>query len=133
MNESFSKIAEEYSHNIWNVKNLLAADQWLHPDIVIHSLLGDHIGIDAMKQVITGWLTGLPDLVVKHKQIISEKNTVVIHWDAEGTHKGIFKGISPTRKKVRYSGVSIYLFDEGKIKEYWGYLDMQHLLRQMNS
>lgn len=125
------KIALLYSEEVWNQKNTQAIDDLMDPKIVIHSLLGNFEGPSAMKKVVKEWLTGFPDLKVTVMQSIEEKNLVMLQWKAEGTHLGLFKGKAPKGKKVNYQGVSLYLIRDGKIVEYWGYLDMQHLFNQI--
>lgn len=124
-------VAEEYAQRIWGKKDLVAIDELLDPQIVIHSLLGDFQGKACMKKVVQEWLEGFPDLMVRNIATLSNHELAVIHWRAEGTHRGEFKRIPATGKPIAYSGVSIYRVQNRKIAEYWGYLDMQHLLQQI--
>lgn len=130
--ELAKEIAETYARRVWDNKDLAAIDELLHPKCVIHSLLGDFYGPESMKKVVQVWLTGFPDLIVRNTSIISEKGLVMIQWHAEGSHQGEFKGIKPTSKSVSYSGVTIYRISQAKIVDYWAYLDMQHLLKQIS-
>ena len=125
-------IAINYAHRIWNEKDLSAIDEVLDEKIVIHSLLGDFHGPESMKKVVQSWLTAFPDLTVENTAVIGEQDIIVLHWHAQGTHIGEFKGIQPTGNAVFYSGVTIYRISENKIVEYWAYLDMQHLFKQIN-
>ena len=128
---STKEIAEEYANTIWNAKEISVIDRLIHHDVLIHSLLGDFRGAHAMKEVVQAWLKGFPDLSVSNELIFSENDLVSIQWNAKGTHKGEFKGRQPTEKPVSYSGVTVYRIQNGHIIEYWAYLDMQHLLSQI--
>lgn len=128
---SSKEVAEAYANQVWNDKEIGAIDRFVHPDAVIHSLLGDYHGTKAMKEVVQAWLKGFPDLHVDNDIIISENDLVSIQWRAKGTHNGEFKGKKATGKSVAYSGVTVYRIKDGKIIEYWAYLDMQHLLSQI--
>lgn len=128
---SCKEIAEKYANKVWNDKEVSAIDRFVHKDVLIHSLLGDFRGTQAMKEVVQAWLKGFPDLSVKNELIISENDLVSIQWSAQGTHKGEFKGKKPTGKPVSYSGVTVYRIKNDQIIEYWAYLDMQHLLSQI--
>lgn len=125
------EIAEEYANRIWNQKEINTIDQLVHKDVLIHSLLGDFRGAQAMKEVVQAWIKGFPDLSVKNELIISENDLVSIQWSAKGTHKGEFKSKKPTGKPVSYSGVTVYRIKNDQIVEYWAYLDMQHLISQI--
>ena len=128
---SIKKIAEGYANKVWNDKNLIAIDEFVHHEIVIHSLLGDFYGSEALKNVVKAWLHGFPDLCVLNDCVTSKNDRVIIQWRATGTHSGEFKGRPPTGKKIAYSGVTAYRIQNNKIVEYWAYLDMQHLLSQI--
>ncbi len=131
IHSSLKEIAEGYANKIWNEKDINAIDKLVHQDVVIHSLLGDFYGTKAMKEVVQAWLKGFPDLIVENDLVISENDIVSIQWRAQGTHQGEFKGRQQTGKPVSYSGVTVYRIKNGKIIEYWAYLDMQHLLNQI--
>ncbi|MBA2368009.1 MAG: ester cyclase [Candidatus Protochlamydia sp.] len=131
MSSEMKEIALEYANSVWNKKNINIIDRLVDSDAVIHSMLGNFYGPQAMKEVVQAWLKGFPDLEVNNERVISEEDFVSIQWQAKGTHQGEFKGRSPTGKTVSYSGVTVYRIKGGKIIEYWVYLDMQHLLGQI--
>lgn len=124
-------VALDYTNSIWNTKEIHTIDRLLHPNVTIHSLLGQYTGPQAMKAVVLSWLKAFPDLKVSFDHVITQDELVCIQWHAQGTHLGEFKGRLPTNLPVAYSGVTIYRIQEGKITEYWAYLDMQHLLSQI--
>lgn len=128
---SIKEIAENYANKVWNDRDITIVDKVFHKDVVIHSRLGDFHGPQAMKDVVHAWLRGFPDLRVENDSITAENDLVTIHWRASGTHKGEFKGRQPTGKTISYSGVTLYRIKEGKIVEYWAYLDMQQLINQI--
>jgi steroid delta-isomerase-like uncharacterized protein len=129
---SAKQTATVYAYAVWNEKNVDAIDQYVANDVLIHSPLGDFRGIQALKEVVQVWLTGFPDLAVTNELVITENDLVSIQWHAKGTHKGEFKGRLPAEKPISYSGVTVYRVVNGKIVEYWAYLDMQHLLNQID-
>ena len=116
---------------MWDDKDLKAIDDLVDSNAVIHSLLGDFHGPASMKTVVQAWLKGFPDLHVSNDFVICENDLVSIQWRANGTHLGEFKGKNPTKKPVSYGGATVYRIKDGKIVEYWAYLDMQHLLSQL--
>lgn len=124
-------IAESYANRLWNDKDINVIDELMGQNVVIHSLLGDFHGIKGMKNIAKVWLHGFGDLHVHNDIVIGENDLVSIQWRVHATHTGEFKGIEPTGKSVAYSGVTVYRIQEGKIIEYWAYIDMQHLLQQM--
>lgn len=130
-NSANKKLAEKYAERVWNKKDLAAIDDFVHPQVIIHSLLGDFHGLEPMKNIVHTWLKGFPDLHVSNNLVVCENDLVVIQWTAKGTHRGEFKGKKALGKSVSYSGVTIYRVHDTKIIEYWAYLDMNHLLNQI--
>jgi len=130
--EANKAIAEVYAHRIWDDKDLSAINELLDQKCIIHSSLGDFHGPESMEKVVQAWLIGFPNLAVKNTAVICDKDLVVLQWQAQGTHQGEFKGIKPTGKLVSYAGVTIYRISQSKISEYWSYLDMQYLLKQIS-
>lgn len=128
---SAKSVAKEYANRVWDDKDLKAIDDLVDKNAVIHGLLGDFHGPAAMKTVVQAWLKGFPDLNVSNDLVICENNLVSIQWNAKGTHSGEFKGRNPTGKTVSYNGATVYRIKDGKIVEYWAYLDMQYLLSQL--
>ncbi|MBA3722911.1 MAG: ester cyclase [Parachlamydiaceae bacterium] len=130
-NNTIKQIAEEYTNRIWNNKDFSVIDNLVDNEIIIHSVLGDFHGPKTLKEVVNVWLKAFPDLKVINTLVIAENDIVSIQWQARGTHKGEFKGKSPTGKIITYTGVTLYRIQNGKIIEYWVYIDMQHLLNQL--
>ncbi len=129
---TIKQTALSYAERIWNNQDLTAIDDLLDDKCTIHSLLGNSHGKEYMKTVVKTWLNAFPDLQVKNTAIICENDLVVIHWQAQGTHLGEFKGIPATHKPISYAGVTIYRIIENKITEYWAYLDIQHIIEQIS-
>lgn len=125
------KLIQTYMNDVWNLKDTTAVVQYVDPDVIIHSLLGEKKGSTQLIDVIEVWVKAFPDLTYVIEHIIQENDMVSAQWIAKGTHLGEFKGRSPTGKTVSYKGVSVYRLKNNKIVEYWGYIDMHHLLSQI--
>lgn len=124
-------LIEAYSDQVWNAKNIKAVDLLFTENSTIHSPLKTLKGGRAMKGVIEVWLSAFPDLIVDHEAFIAEEDTVVSRWRASGTHKGTFKGIEATGLPISYSGVSIYRLVDGKVTDYWAYVNLHYILEQL--
>ncbi|CCB85070.1 MULTISPECIES: ester cyclase [Parachlamydia] len=124
-------IGEEFQERIWNKKDLSAIDDLLHPDAIIHSLLGNFQGRELMKNVVKTWLKAFPNLSVKNIFVVCERDVVVTNWRCSANHQGEFKNKKPTGRPISFSGVSMYRIKNDKIIEYWSYFDVQHILNQI--
>lgn len=127
------RLIENYHNTVWNTKNLDIIKDLFHERAVIHSLFGKKKGPEVMKEIVQMWQKGFPDIHVLQIGVIAEHDIVVVHWEAKGTHLGEFKGIQPTKKRVNFSGVTIYRLENAKIVEYWAYIDMSNFMTQIGT
>ena len=125
------EIIKNYQRIIWDVKNTNDIDNYFHDDALIHSPVETTRGLEKMKAIIAQWYLAFPDLKVHWEDFICDDNRVVARWTASGTHTGEFLSIAPTQQSIKYSGITIYELDKGKIKQYWAFVDMQGLLNQL--
>ena len=103
----------------WNQGNLNKASELLADQVRLHDPVfpGMNPGIQNVKNHIEGCRKAFPDLKFTIDDTISERNEVVVHWTARGTHKGPFLGMQPTNRKVTIDGTSIYRLEGSKIAE----------------
>jgi predicted ester cyclase len=74
-----------------------------------------------------------PDLHVSIEDILAEGDKVAVRFSVEGTHSGAALGVTPTGRKVRFSGMTIARIASGKIVEGWNNLDQLGLLTQIGA
>jgi steroid delta-isomerase-like uncharacterized protein len=127
------EMAIEFTLSVWNDKKISLIFQYMDKDVAVHSLLGDFQGYRSMENIITQWMEGFPDLICHPLHVICEGERVVIHWKINATHKGPFRNIAPTNKKVAFSGIFLYHIQNGKITEYFAYTNMNQLYQQLSS
>ncbi len=92
---------------------------------------GDIVGVDGMKQLMSTYLAGFPDLKFEIDAIIAEGDLVCTQWTASGTHSGDLMGISATHKEVRSSGITVTRIEGGKMAESWVERDALGLMQQL--
>ena len=88
-------------------------------------------GADNLKRHIGMCRNGFPDLRFSIDDTIAERNEVVHHWTARGTHKAEFLGMQPTNRNATVSGTSIYRIEGGKIVEQWADWNLMSLMEQL--
>jgi steroid delta-isomerase-like uncharacterized protein len=72
-----------------------------------------------------------PDLTFTIEDTIAERNEVVLHWVARGTHKATFLGMPPTDRKAEVAGTTIFRIDDRKITEIWSDWNLMTMLQQL--
>jgi predicted ester cyclase len=88
---------------------------------------------EAAKQEAADFRRGFPDVISTIEDLIAEGDKVVARWRSRATHRGDYMGIAPSGKEVQFTGISVYLIEEGKIAESWTVEDQFGLMRQIGA
>ena len=131
--EDTKAIVDRFWDEVWNKKNLTIADDLLPDNVILHNFDVVVEGRDAWRQTMTPFFIGFPDLSFTVEFTICEGDKVAVRYSVTGTHKGDFRGIAPTDKSIKISGVAIYRVTQGKIVEVWSQPDKLGLLQQIGA
>jgi predicted ester cyclase len=90
------------------------------------------VGPEAFKQAYIMYASAFPDFNTTIDMIIAEDDLVMVYGLASGTHQGNFMGLEATGKKLEWTGVAIYRFnDAGMIDARWQEIDGLRLFAQL--
>jgi predicted ester cyclase len=88
---------------------------------------------EEFKRDVTEIRRAFPDYAGTNVVQIAEGEKVANRFVFMGTHLGEFEGVTPTGKRVEFTGNSIDRVAEGKIVESWVEVDMLGVLRQLGA
>jgi len=113
------QIVRRFVEECWNQGSLNKASELLADQVRFHDPVFPNMnpGIQNIKNHIETSRKAFPDLKFTIDDTVAERNEVVVHWTAHGTHKGPFLGMQPTNRKVTIEGTSIYRLEGSKIAE----------------
>jgi steroid delta-isomerase-like uncharacterized protein len=123
-----------YFYEQSNEGNLDVYDQLFAPEFVSYSSAagGEVRGPAGFRAAYEMYAAALPDFNTTVDMIIAEGNLVMVYGVATGTHQGDFMGLAPTGKKLRWTGIAIYRFnDDGFIDGRWQEFDGIGLFTQL--
>ncbi len=86
---------------------------------------------DAWVAFLGVFLEGFPDLHLEVLDSSADEGTTAQRILFTGTHTGSFRGLPPTGRKVRFSGIEINRMVDGKVAEHWFQLDAVTLFEQL--
>jgi predicted ester cyclase len=72
-------------------------------------------GPAAFKQVIARLRSAFPDIHYTVEELLAEDDKVAIRWHWSGTHRGVFRGITPTERSLTNNGSAIFRVEAGQI------------------
>lgn len=124
-------------HELWNIRDVelisKTIDEAVHPDMLLHTPMGEATGPGALKQVMAIGHRVFPDLHVTVEDVIAEGDKVVARNTVTGTHQGQYLGLPPTGKRVAYSEIFIFRFSDGRVAEISGVVDVFSQMRQLGA
>jgi predicted ester cyclase len=80
-----------------------AIDAQVAPDFYDHAA-GAVLGPDGVKTHIQGLLAAIPDLEATIDAIVAEGDLVAVRATWRGTHRGPFRGLAPSGKRLETTG-----------------------------
>jgi steroid delta-isomerase-like uncharacterized protein len=131
--EANKKIVQKFVEECWNQGNLNKVSELVAEQARIHDPVFPNLnpGVQNIKNHIEGCRKAFPDLKFQIVDAIAERNEVVNHWKATGTHKGQFLGMPPTNRKVTIDGTSIYRIEGSKIVEAHANWNLASMMQQL--
>jgi len=130
-------IVRRLYEEVWNKRKLELLDDLISPSHVVHNVLhktyfpDPGVGPEAYKRQITFFMTAFPDVHFAVEDMIAGQGKVVASWIFSGTHKGEFRGLPPTDKKISLNGITIHHFGNGKIRDSYATWDLLGLMQQL--
>jgi len=78
-------------------------------------------------------IAGIPDLVVTVEAVVAATDKVAASFVYTGTHGGMFFGVPPTGRRLRFTSCDIFSIRDGKLAEHWGMGDLAGVLAQLKA
>src|SRR4051794_23388075 len=86
---------------------------------------------DAWVAFLEAFLKGFPDLHLEVQDTVADEEMNAQRILFTGTHTGHFRGLPPTGRKVRFSGLEISRMIDGKAAEHWFQMDTLTMFEQL--
>jgi steroid delta-isomerase-like uncharacterized protein len=76
-------------------------------------------------------LTGLPDLKVAVEATVADEDHAAASFVYTGTHQGVYFGVQPTGRSLRFTSCDIFRLHDDRIAEHWGMGDIAGVMAQL--
>jgi predicted ester cyclase len=86
---------------------------------------------DAWVAFLRTFLEGFPDLHLEVQDTVADEEINAQRILFTGTHTGPFRGLPPTGRKVRFSGLEMSRMVDGKAAEHWLQMDTLTMFEQL--
>jgi steroid delta-isomerase-like uncharacterized protein len=131
--EANKALVMRFYEEVWGRGNVDVADELFADDYERHDLRpGDSApGAEGQKEIARAFRTAFPDLIWDVDFVLADGEFVVGRWTASGTHLGSWASVEPTGKPMRFSGINVFRFSDGKVVELWNHRDDLGLMEQL--
>ena len=128
--EENKQVMVRHVEEIWNGRNLDAADELFHPQSVTpYAPLPP--GPTGCKVIAGMFHTAFPDFHITVEDIVAEGNLVGARFRQTGTQQGELFGIPPTGKPVDFEEMAVVQIADGKILATWFETDLLAMMQQL--
>ena len=120
---------------VWDKGDIDLLDELLAPNYINHTLATPDLppGPEGVKEVVSMFHSGMPDLRVVIEDMIAEGDKVATRYALEGSHKGELFGATPTGRQLSIKSMTVERVSEGKIIEHWRVTDELDMMRQLGA
>jgi len=131
--EDNKQMVHRFMDECWNLGKMESLHEMVARDCRIHDPAFPSLtsGSESLARHIAVCRNGFPDMYFTIDDTIAERNEVVIHWTASGTHRGEFLGVQATNRNASVSGTSIFRIDDSMIVEMWADWNLMSLMSQL--
>ena len=121
--------------DVWEQGNIDLLDDLLAPEYINHTLATPDLpsGPEGVKEVVSMFRSGIPDLRVAIEDMIAEGDRVATRYALEGTHRGDLFGVAPTGRALSIKSMTVERLSGGKIIEHWRVTDELDMMRQLGA
>jgi steroid delta-isomerase-like uncharacterized protein len=136
MSEDANKaLVRRFYEEVWGRGNLDVADEVFAGEYERHDFRGGEPepGPEGQKRIAAAFRAAFPDLSWQIDFILAEGELVAGRWTATGTHLGTWAGIGPTGRAMRFSGINVFRFSDGRVVEIWNHRDDLGLMQQLGA
>jgi steroid delta-isomerase-like uncharacterized protein len=128
-------LIRRFYDEVWARGNLDVADEVFADEYLRHDFRGGRPepGAEGQKQIAGAFRTAFPDLTWEIDFLLADGDYVAGRWTATGTHSASWAGIEPTFRRMRFSGINVFRFEDGKVVEIWNHRDDLGLMEQLGA
>ena len=120
---------QTFNDRDWNTEKAMRT-----PNFRAHlSGIPEPLNSEAWAGFLMGFTQAFPDSKIAVETLISDGNMTATLWTITGTHKGDFQGVPATGRAVKFSGIEMNRFVDGRAAEHWGMFDNLALLQQIGA
>jgi len=132
--EDNKAVVVAFIEQVFNLGNLNRLSTFLAEEHVDHCLpAGFPPGLTGVREFFSCVHEACPDVQVTLREVVGERDIVMVWSTWRGTHRGPFLGVPASGNVVEVDSMDVYRLAGGRVVEHWGQYDKLEMLRQMGA
>ena len=132
MSEENKAVVRRFFEELLSTDNLAVADELLSPGFRFYFAGSpDPMDLERYKEFLVARRAAFPDRRFVVEDMIAEGDKVSARFIMRGTHKGEFRGIAPSGREVKMTGIDMIRLAEGKMVEDRVEVDQLGMMQQL--
>lgn len=123
-------LAEEWFSRAWAGGDTSVAERVFAPDFVLN---GRKVGPQGPRRSVEAVHRAFTEVRVELDLVLTDGPFVVTHYTTTARHTGTFRGVPPSGRAVRATGIVIWRMAAGKVVQDWNVFDTAALLAQITA
>jgi ketosteroid isomerase-like protein len=124
MSHDLKQITEHWFEEVWNRGNRNVIDEMFPPECILHDGAVDIAGPEMFKAQYDSMQTVLSGIHFQPEVILTQGDHVVARWVVTAKHRA-------SGRDVRFTGLTLMRFQDGKPAEGWQNWDLHGLIEQV--
>ena len=133
--EENKALVRRYIEEAVNRGNLTVLEGVIHPHMrnPLAPPPADGSAVERYKRGVAATRAAFPDVEVTFDCMVAEGDLVAYQCTWRGTHRGAWRGIAPTGRRVEWRATCFRRVVDGKVVEAWGTYDWLAVLEQLGA
>jgi len=121
-------IVREMYEELMNKGNAEVLDRYVDPEFVYQNPMKPVKGRQQIVDLVEAQRRAFRNFRLNVDFIVIGESSAAISWTVTGIHEKEFFGYAPSGKEIRFSGITIHRFENGRSAEAWSYSNMTEAL-----
>ena len=129
--EANKGIALRFIEGVFINQDPKAVDELAADDFTAHTFGDMQPGREPLKEAMRRAGEGVSEPKFEIKDVIAEKDRVVVRLTTRARHTGKFMGVEPSGNEYSIDEIHIFRIEDDKVREHWHEFDKQRLMQQL--
>jgi steroid delta-isomerase-like uncharacterized protein len=127
-------LVQRFVQRVMNRRDAESAGDFHIANIALHGgPMGETRDLDGYRARLEDLFMAFPDLEMELLDCVAEADRVAVRATLTGTHRGEFRGIAATGKRISGTGASTFRVVDARIVEEWWHHDLFGILQQIDA